>query len=128
MLFRSFDIGRKDLDGRGMEQYYEWFADTLKLSCPMVIYCEESSNSFIEKHRPADRETKIINQKLEEIPYYCLKDRIDKLLVEDDYQKRIKDPGRIECKTSLYSIIQYSKFPWVERAAVENHFDSDYFV
>ena len=122
-----FDIGRKDVDGRGMEQYYEWFAGTLKMSAPMVIYCDESLNSFIRENRPPGRETKIVNQKLEEVPCYFLKEKIDAVLSSEDYVDRIKDPGRIECKTSLYSIIQYSKFAWVERAAVENHFDSDYF-
>ena len=123
-----FDIGRNDIDGRGMSQYYEWFANTLKISCPMVIYCDESLNSFIEKHRPEGRQTKIINQKLDEIPYYYLKEKMDRILEDPDYKKNIKDPNRIECKTSLYSIIQYSKFPWVEKAAIENHFNSDYFV
>ena len=122
-----FDIGRKGVDGRGMDQYYEWFAETLKMSAPMVIYCDESTNSFIKEHRSPEKETKIINQKLEEVPCYFLKQKIDDVLESEDYKDRIKDPDRIECKTSLYSIIQYSKFAWVERAALENHFNSDYF-
>ena len=37
------------------------------------------------------------------------------------------DPARIECKHAMYSIIQYSKFPWVKKAIELNPHDSDYF-
>jgi len=123
-----FDIGRKEFDGRGMEEYYEWFSKTLKLSCSMVIYCEESLNSFILENRPEGRETKIINQRLDEVPYFHLKPKMDELLNKAEYQAKVKDPHRIECKTSLYSIIQFSKFPWLNNAAEQNYFDTDYFV
>ena len=37
------------------------------------------------------------------------------------------DPARIECKHAMYSIIQYSKFPWVKKAIELNPHGSDYF-
>ena len=122
-----YDIGRKEIDGRDMQQYYDWFAKTLQIQCPMVIYCEKSHIDFISKHRSPDLQTKIVEQELYEIPYYFLKDRMDEVLANEKFKSKIADPGRIECKTSLYSIIQYSKFPWVLNAAKENYFDSDYF-
>lgn len=122
-----YDIGREKIDGRDMSQYYAWFSRTLLFNCPMVIYCDESLNSFITMNRPSHLQTKIINQKLEEIPYYHLKPQIDEVLQSLSYKQKIKDPERIECKTSLYSIIQYSKFPWVLNAAINNYFQSDYF-
>lgn len=122
-----YDIGREKIDGRSMDNYLEWFSKTLLFNCPMVIYCDESLNSFISKHRPEHLLTKIINKKLEEIPYFYLKDQIDKVILSDEYKNRIKDSNRIECKTSLYSIIQYSKFPWVLYAAEQNFFNSHYF-
>lgn len=122
-----YDIGREKIDGRDMKQYYDWFSKTLKFQCPMVIYCERSHVDFIHKHRPVQLPTKIIEQELHEIPYYFLKEKMDAVLADENYKSKVADPNRIECKTSLYSIIQYSKFPWVQRAAKENHFDSDYF-
>lgn len=122
-----YDIGREKIDGRDMRQYYDWFAKTLQFQCPMVIYCETSHIEFIRKHRPAHLQTKIVEQALHEIPYYFLKSKMDAVLADESYKLKIADPNRIECKTSLYSIIQYSKFPWVQRAAKENHFCSDYF-
>jgi len=125
-----YDIGRENFDGRRMAQYFDWFKKTLTLNCPLVVYCDESVNDFIQINRPEalKEKTKIINQKLEEIPYYYLKTQIDAILLNDDYKSKIKDANRIECKTSLYSIIQYSKFPWVEAAANNNFFSSDYFI
>ena len=34
---------------------------------------------------------------------------------------------RIECKQAMYSVIQYSKFPWLKKAAEMNTHGSDYF-
>lgn len=123
-----YNIDREKFDGRRMDQYFDWFKRTLTLNCPMVIYCDEELNDFIKENRPKELKTKVINQKLEEIPYYYLKPKIDAILEDTDYRSRIKDSSRIECKTSLYSIIQYSKFPWVEFAADNNFFESDYFI
>ena len=123
-----YNINREKFDGRRMDQYFDWFKRTLTLNCPMIIYCEESLNSFIAENRPSNLKTKIINQKLEEIPYYYLKPKIDKILENSSYVSKIQDPSRIECKTSLYSIIQYSKFPWVEHAAANDFFASDYYI
>lgn len=123
-----YDIGREKIDGRGMHQYYDWFAKTLQIQCPMVIYCEKSHVGFIQKHRPVHLQTKIIEQELQEIPYYFLKEKMDAVLTDPVYLSKVADSSRIECKTSLYSIIQYSKFPWVLQAAKENYFGSDYFM
>jgi len=122
-----YDIGREKIDGRGMSQYYEWFSKTLLIQCPMVIYCENSHVDFIKKHRPKNLKTQIIVQELKDIPYYYLKERMDKVLSDPDFISRVSDPNRIECKTSLYSIIQYSKFKWVLDASKKNFFNSDYF-
>ena len=40
----------------------------------------------------------------------------------------MSDPDRIECKQSMYSVIQYSKFPWLTQAAQLDPYQSDYFI
>jgi hypothetical protein len=122
-----FDIGRAKIDGRSINQYYEWFKQTLQIQCPMQIYSESKHTKFILDNRPKHLETKIVIQELSELPYFHLKNKIDEILVSVDYKKKIADPSRIECKNSLYSIIQFSKFSWVFNAAQENYFGSDYF-
>ena len=79
----------------------------------MVIFVTEDLVSFIEERR-SDIPTEIIVQKTEEIPYYYLKEKLDSIIESDEYRKKISDPERIECKHSMYSIIQYSKFEWLK--------------
>ena len=123
-----YDIGREKIDGRGIEQYLQWFKKTLQLNCPMVIYCENENVDFIKKHRSSKLKTEIIVQQLDNIPYFYLKEKMDEILKDPDYISKIKDPNRIECQTSLYSIIQYSKFAWVKDVSEKNYFNSDYFL
>ena len=117
-----FNIDR--VDGRKWDQYLKWFEKTLKLQVPMVLFIEDSLKDFVNEKR-GDLPTKIICQTVEEIPYYHLKEPIQEILDSDDYKNNISDPDRIECKQAMYSVIQYSKFPWLNHAAKLNSFDSD---
>ena len=119
-----FDIER--IDGRPWEEYLKWFDEFLKLKTPMVLFVSEDLKEFIEERRK-DIPTEIIVRTNEEIPYYHLKDKIQGILDSDDYKTSIEDPARIECKQAMYSVIQYSKFPWMKEAVEKNPHGSDYF-
>jgi hypothetical protein len=122
-----YNINRSEFDGRKWDDYLSWFSETLKLKSPMVIFVESDMVDFVTKHR-GKLPTKIIEQSLNDIPYYSLKDSMDLVISSEDYKNKISDPNRIECKSSLYNIIQYSKFKWVEQVSIENYFDSEYFL
>jgi hypothetical protein len=122
-----YDIGRNKIDGRTWDQYLEWFSETLKIKSPMVIFVDESLEDFVKSKR-GGLETEIIVQPLTEIPYYHLKDKIDDIISGGGYRKIVKDPDRIECTSSLYTIVQFSKFGWVEEAAKKNFFNSENFL
>ena len=123
-----YDINRKSLgDGRSFDEYLTWFAETLKVKSPMVIFVEDSLKEFVQKHRK-NLPTKIIIQSLEEIPYYDLNSEIQEILDDENYKKKISSPSRVECKMSLYNLIIFSKFPWVKRVIEENPFQSEYFM
>jgi hypothetical protein len=122
-----YDINRSNLDGRTWDEYLEWFAKTLKLKSPMVIFVDKSLVKFVENHRQ-NLPTKIIEESINETPYYHLKERMDYIIESEEYKSKISDPERIECRSSLYNIIQYSKFRWLEKAADENYFHSSYFL
>jgi hypothetical protein len=121
-----FNIKREEMDGRTWEEYLKWFDITLKLKCPMVLFVSGDLLSFVEKRRK-DIPTKVIVQTIEEIPYYYLKDKMDIILQSDDYRNKMEVLDRIECNYSLYSIIQYSKFKWIEKAIQNNDFDNELF-
>ena len=121
-----FNIERERMDGRDWEEYLRWFDVTLKLKCPMILFVSEDVKEFVEERRK-DIPTEIIVQTVDEIPYYHLKDEIQEILDDDEYKEKMSDPERIECKHAMYSIIQYSKFPWVKEAIEKNPHDSTYF-
>jgi hypothetical protein len=122
-----YDIGRSKLDGRTWNEYLEWFSKTLKLKSPMVVFVDKSLVEFVKENRNGIS-TKIIEEPIEKIPYYYLKDKMDTVIESEDYKTKIFDSNRIECKSSLYNIIQYSKFGWLDRASDENYFNSEYFL
>lgn len=121
-----FNIEREKMDGRNWENYLEWFEKTLRLKCPMVIFTSSDIVPFIEEKR-LNIPTEIIPHEIKEIPYYYLKNDIDRILKSERYTEMILDPNRIECKHSIYSIIQYSKFKWLKMAIKENPFNSKFF-
>lgn len=122
-----YDIGRSKLDGRTWDEYLGWFSKTLKLKSPMVVFVDESLSDFVKQNRNG-LPTKIVEEPIEKIPYYYLKDKMDSVIESEEYKSKIFDSNRIECKSSLYNIIQYSKFRWVKKTVDENYFQTDYFL
>jgi hypothetical protein len=122
-----FDINRNTMDGREWKNYLNWFEKTLSLNCPMVIFIEENNINFVKNARK-NFPTKIISQNIHDLPYYQYKEKMDKIILSEDYKNKIKDNKRIECNFSLYSIIQYSKFEWMKVTSELNPFESDYFI
>ncbi len=119
-----FDIDR--VDGRKWDNYLKWFDITLKLKVPMVLFITDDLVEFVEERRK-DIPTDIIIQTVEDIPYHDLKDRIQEILDSNQYKEDISDPDRIECQQAMYSVIQYSKFPWLEKAIDKNPYESEFF-
>jgi len=121
-----YDIGRdKNGDGRTIDQYLNWFAKTLQLNVPMVVYTEEKFKDFVYKNKKNN--LKIIVKPLSEIPYYKYTDKISSILKNTEYKSKIIDPSRVECNLPLYNIIQYSKFDWIVEAIKEKYFDTEYY-
>lgn len=115
-------------DGRKWSEYIEWFKNTLKIPLPMVIYIDdEELIEIVNMYRNKNIQTKIVFQKIFNIPYAYYEDTFTKILNEPYYKSTIRNPDRVECKLPFYNIIQYSKFKWLEKEAIENTFNSDYF-
>jgi len=123
-----FDINRDtNGDGRKMSQYLEWFDITLKLKTNMSVFIEEDLLDFVKERRD-ESNTKIYIQKLSDLPFYNWKTKIDEIINSDFFKSKMTDINRIECKTPMYNVVQYSKFGWIKNAILDNKFDSDYFM
>jgi hypothetical protein len=127
-----YNIARESVgDGRKWESYLAWFKDTLKHNAPMIVYVPPELADFALEHRPAhlrnEASTWIVVAPLEVIPYYKYHEEIQKVLASPEYQARMRDPKRIECYLPLYTVIQYSKFPWLTNAVRVNPFNSEQF-
>lgn len=123
-----FNVKRETMsgnDGRSWNDYLDWFEKTLQIKAPMIIFVEDDLIDFVTERRQYP--TKIITHSIEEIPYYFLKEKIQDILDSPEYQGKIDVPERIECKHSMYSVVQYSKFKWLEQAIELNPFSSKYF-
>jgi hypothetical protein len=92
----------------------------------MTIYTEPKFYEFINSRR-SGKVTKIICYELENIPYYHLLPKMDSILADPKYLENIKDPSRIECRLSLYNIIQYSKFKWISESIELDNGNSDFY-
>lgn len=124
-----YDIKREtEGDGRRLEDYFVWFEKTLQLNANFVVYIQDSLiERFKEIIKPNITNIIIYSTRLQDIPYYKYKDIMDEILQLDEYKKQIIAPSRIECKLSLYNIIQYSKLEWIKKVIQNNPFHSDYF-
>jgi|TARA_E500000331_G_scaffold125801_1_gene123462 hypothetical protein len=122
-----FNIDR--VDGRKWDEYLKWFDVTLQLQAPMTLFVTEDLVEFVQKRRDGTGKfaTHIITSRVEDIPYYDLKDDIQEILDSEEYKKNMADPERIECKQAMYSVIQYSKFRWLLQSLAYNGKECDYF-
>ena len=120
-----FDIKRDtNGDGRRIEEYLEWFAKTLMLKCDFVVFTEERFVEFVNDCRVGSGyNTKIVTQRLEEVPFYPQIDNIRKTINSPDYISRMSDTSRIECFLPEYNVIQYSKFGWLSWACDNLDYD-----
>ena len=121
-----FNIEREQMDGRDWDEYLKWFTVTLQLKSPMTVFVTEDLVDFVKEKR-GKLPTEIIMQGVEEMPYYHLKDQIQEILDSPEYKEKMADPGRIECKHAMYSVIQYSKFQWIKQAIQSASHGSDYY-
>jgi hypothetical protein len=125
-----YDINRENLgDGRTIDEYFTWLEKTLNLNEYFVIFIQDTLFTHLTniKQSVKNKNISVIVTKLEDIPYYKYKQSIDDILSSDTYLSSIVAPSRIECKLSLYNIIQYSKLEWLNQVIHENPYESEYF-
>lgn len=123
-----FDINReKNGDGRSIAEYLQWIHKTLQLNCNLFVVTEEKFRDFFVNNRPKHLPMRLKIMTFQESHYYRYYDQIKHILASPDYRSKVLDPNRVECVLPEYSIIQYSKFHYIEMAIRENPFLSSSF-
>jgi hypothetical protein len=121
-----FDISR---EGRPKEEYFQWIKETQKLNAPFIFFVEKKyekivSNMFQNRTRPY----LIITTEMNELLFYKDINKVKQIMVLEDYKSKISSNDRIECVNPLYSIVIFSKFYLMNRAAQINPFNSEKFI
>lgn len=119
-------IGRENADGRSMQDYVQWFADTLRIPAPMIIYCEPGLEDMV-KHIRGNLPTKIILQNIFTSPFGWSYPKVESILKDEAFQRKMKHPNDITNRLPGYSIVTNNKFPWLWNAMEENPFGTDMF-
>lgn len=123
-----FNVNREEMsgnDGRTWDDYLKWFEKTLQVKSPIIVFCEDELVDFVKEKRKYP--TEIITHTVDDIPYYHLKNKIQEIISSEEYQNKIDVPERIECQHPMYTVVQYSKFKWLEKSIELNPFNSQYF-
>jgi hypothetical protein len=125
-----YDINRgTEGDGRTIDDYFDWFKKTLSLNARFVVFIQDSLYQRYEDMLETISNKQIVTYvtSLEDVPYYKYKDRMDTILHSDEYKRIISVPTRIECKMSLYNVLQYSKLDWIKQAISNNPHNTEHF-
>ena len=119
-------IGREGADGRTMEQYVQWFAETLKIPAPMVVYVEPGLVEIVKQVR-GELPTKIVPQSLGTSPFGWSYPKVHEILESQEWKQKMKNPGDLTNKLPGYSIVTNNKFAWLWNAIDENPFQTELF-
>jgi hypothetical protein len=122
-----YDIGREQRgDGRRWFDYLQWFAGTLKLNVPMVIFVDPSLKDFVNKHRRGVP-TVVVCQTFDQIPAAKHLDAISAVL-KGEFRQSVVAKTDLSYKLPEYLVVIFSKFGWLKHAMHLNPFKSDVFL
>jgi hypothetical protein len=115
-----FDIGRTAIDGRGMDQYRAWTIQTLSaIKDPIILYLDSRLAPTWEETlfevRHSIGPIYIVKTAIKDIPMGKYKEKVREILTDSTF--RTQNPQDITNRLPTYSLIQYSKFGWLEYAA-----------
>lgn len=124
-----FDINReKNGDGRSIDYYLSLLNKTLQLNVSFVIFCEEKLFSKVSSMTRKNPETKIITMNPSDIEYFKYIKTVEKITKSDDYLSKIMGRNRLEVKLPAYNLLIMNKMNFMNIAAENNYFDSNFFI
>ena len=126
-----YDIGREKIDGRSISEYKQWLFATLRtIRDPFIVYLDLSIGwkQDIIDERSQIGPIYIIETPLSDIPMWKYRDNVSRILQDSEFKKSQKHHNDITNILPEYSLVQYSKFDWIQQASVSDLFKSMTFV
>lgn len=124
-----YDIGREQRgDGRTFDQYLQWFAKTVQLNVPMVIFVDPKHESFVKTHRPKGCLTKLVLAPFIQAPCFGMMEKMRLILESWGNNKLYPFRTDLAMKMPEYQVVIHSKFGWMQQAINENPFHSEIFI
>jgi hypothetical protein len=113
-----YDIGREQRgDGRSFECYLGWFADTLRLRAPMVVFVEPAMAGWVRAKRArCGLPTIVCAQPWAATPGHARLAAFRALLGDPGFRRRLAAPDDLAFRMPEYLAVIYSKFGWAEQA------------
>lgn len=126
-----YDIGREKIDGRSISTYKGWLYKTLEtLLDPIVLYLDNSLNWKLDilKIRGSVGCIQIVETKLYDIPMWKYRQDVERIQALDSFKTIQKYKNDITNLLPEYTLIQYSKFGWLEDVENSNIFNSSQYI
>ncbi|XP_070187486.1 protein HtrL-like [Littorina saxatilis] len=127
------DIGRGHWgkDSRGLNEYLLYMQRVLRLDVNMVIYVAVKGRPMVQwMRRGRENRTRIIDAKVEDVPYFKYRDRIQEIMNSDEYQRdnELFQKRLVESIFPEYDIVQWAKLYFLHEVIQSRPFSNDYFV
>nr|KAG5696637.1 hypothetical protein BaRGS_034098 [Batillaria attramentaria] len=134
LVTAMLDIGRGNWSShqkRSYNTYLLYMQRVLRLDVNMVIFIESKGRPFVDwMRRGRERQTRVVEITLEELPYYRYRDRMKEIMDSEEYKKDNELVRKNLCEASIpeYDILQWSKLYFLQEAISANPFQDSYFI
>ena len=127
-----YDIGREKVDGRDMTEYIEWLKQTLRiLRDPVVLFLDPalhpSVRSDVLSIRSSIGPLQLYDIPFHQLPMWKYRTHVAYIHSLPAFQQSLKYPMDITNHLPEYSLLQYSKFDFLEQTICENPYHSALF-
>lgn len=126
-----FDIGRDSLSDfwkRDFSTYLKWFSELLSIQLPIIVYCKEDLNEFIENNRSKNN-THIININPENLKSEWYYSSVQKIRASQEWRNSDSwIPYSPQGALELYAPVVLNKQYMLDKAVSNNVFNTEYFV
>lgn len=126
-----FDIGRGDIDAgfsRSYEHYLNCFKGLLQVDLPMIIFCDEATESFVFKHRRRDNTT-VVRKTLDDLRNFPFYDKVQRIRNNATWKNRSGwIPNSPQSALELYNPLVMSKQFFLNDASIFNFHKTKYFA